>query len=181
MKNKSKIGGWKDLILLILLIITLISTEDVMAGMLIMPNSITVAITNLSLEEKNNCTIMVDLYGNPGYKSYINEHVINKMNISFKDYSKGVLPNEWDSSWKDESLKAGALAVKNFAWYTRNVNNKWNSLFNFDITDTTCDQVYNSSKTTLRTNQSVDSTFDYYAQENSMALKLICLNHQTNN
>ncbi|HDX9613033.1 TPA: hypothetical protein ROY01_004144 [Bacillus toyonensis] len=37
--------------------------------------------------------------------------------IDFNEYIKNVLPNEWDLSSKDEALKAGALAVKMFAWY----------------------------------------------------------------
>ena len=32
--------------------------------------------------------------------------------VEFYDYCKGVLPNEWYSTWNEESLKAGAQAVK---------------------------------------------------------------------
>lgn len=35
----------------------------------------------------------------------------------FARYCKDVLPNEWSASWKTDSLKAGAIAIKMFAWY----------------------------------------------------------------
>jgi peptidoglycan hydrolase-like amidase len=37
--------------------------------------------------------------------------------INYKEYVKNVLPNEWTASWDMEALKAGALAVKTYAWY----------------------------------------------------------------
>lgn len=37
--------------------------------------------------------------------------------IDFLDYCKHVLPNEWDEDAPEEALKAGAMAVKLYAWY----------------------------------------------------------------
>lgn len=37
--------------------------------------------------------------------------------VGFDDYVLNSLPNEWVPSWEEESLKAGAVAVKMFAWY----------------------------------------------------------------
>jgi len=37
--------------------------------------------------------------------------------IPFQEYCEDVLPNEWIPSWNKESLKAGAMAIKMFAWY----------------------------------------------------------------
>lgn len=37
--------------------------------------------------------------------------------LTFDEYAKCVLPNEWYGSWKTESLKAGAVAIKTYAWY----------------------------------------------------------------
>ncbi|MEJ8546199.1 SpoIID/LytB domain-containing protein [Brevibacillus borstelensis] len=38
--------------------------------------------------------------------------------IGFRNtYLENVLPNEWISSWHEESLKAGAMSVKMFAWW----------------------------------------------------------------
>ncbi|TDY49513.1 stage II sporulation protein [Alicyclobacillus sacchari] len=37
--------------------------------------------------------------------------------VPFVTYCEDVLPNEWFPSWRPEALKAGAMAVKMFAWY----------------------------------------------------------------
>ena len=34
--------------------------------------------------------------------------------VDFKEYVKGVLPNEWYPTWDEELLKVGAVAVKNY-------------------------------------------------------------------
>lgn len=37
--------------------------------------------------------------------------------VPFRSYVENVLPAEWPAEWPAESLRAGALAVKNYAWY----------------------------------------------------------------
>lgn len=37
--------------------------------------------------------------------------------VGFEEYCDDVLPNEWLPSWDSETLRAGAIAVKMFAWY----------------------------------------------------------------
>lgn len=37
--------------------------------------------------------------------------------VPFDNYVQDSLPNEWIPSWQLESLRAGAMAVKMFAWY----------------------------------------------------------------
>ena len=37
--------------------------------------------------------------------------------VSFKPYTKNVLSREWIGSWTTESLRSGALLVRNYAWY----------------------------------------------------------------
>ena len=36
--------------------------------------------------------------------------------IPFDEYIAGVLPHEWIPSWHDESLRAGSLAIRTYAW-----------------------------------------------------------------
>lgn len=63
--------------------------------------------------------------------------------MPFADYLRNVLPNEWYASWPDASLDAGAVAVKQFAWYTAFIERKWSSQgYDFDLLDSTCDQHY---------------------------------------
>lgn len=37
--------------------------------------------------------------------------------VPFQDYVRDVLPAEWPNQWPAESLQAGAVAVKEYAWY----------------------------------------------------------------
>lgn len=53
----------------------------------------------------------------------------------FDDYLQNVLPNEWLPSWEDNSLRAGAIATKMFAWY-HHLNPIKQSGFTFDVDNT---------------------------------------------
>ena len=70
--------------------------------------------------------------------------------VDFRAYVKNVLSREWISSWTTESIRAGALAVKNYAWYQVL---HWRGYLNeagacFDVFDSTRDQVYDPSRPT---------------------------------
>jgi len=70
--------------------------------------------------------------------------------VDFGTYVKNVLSREWISSWTTESLRAGALAVKNYAWYQvihwRGYTTADGACF--DVFDSTRDQHYDPSKPT---------------------------------
>jgi hypothetical protein len=74
--------------------------------------------------------------------------------LPLEDYVKGVLPHEWISSWKEESLKAGSVAIRTYAsaWVAKGGKYKC-----ADLCDTTYSQVYKDS-TLPKTNQAVDAT-----------------------
>lgn len=74
--------------------------------------------------------------------------------IPFEDYVKGVLPNEWIASWPSESLKAGAVAVRSYAWGWILAGGKYDCA---DLDDTTWSQVYNETRHP-NTNAAVDAT-----------------------
>ncbi|MGQ0608602.1 MAG: SpoIID/LytB domain-containing protein [Chloroflexota bacterium] len=70
--------------------------------------------------------------------------------VDFRTYVKNVLSREWISSWTTESLRSGALAVKNYAWYQVL---HWRGHVNgagqcFDVFDSTRDQHYDPSRPT---------------------------------
>ena len=67
--------------------------------------------------------------------------------VDFNVYCKNVLPNEWYSTWPEESLKSGALCVKMVGWY-RVENPKYNG---YDITATDSDQTYVENSSTIAT------------------------------
>jgi hypothetical protein len=78
--------------------------------------------------------------------------------IDFKEYVKHVLPNEWVASWPTESLRAGAMAAKMYAWSYIAVGGKWSDA---DVYDSTCDQVYNPAVSYTSTNSAVDFTWNW--------------------
>ncbi|WP_206831985.1 SpoIID/LytB domain-containing protein [Alicyclobacillus fructus] len=56
--------------------------------------------------------------------------------VPFTTYCEDVLPNEWFPSWHPEALKAGAMAVKMFAWY-HHLHPVTIDGFTFDVDNTT--------------------------------------------
>ena len=85
--------------------------------------------------ENNSCTGRVDV-------------------IPLEDYVKGVVPHEWIPSWHDESLRAGSIAARSFAWGWINAGGKYDCA---DLDDTTRSQVYREDRT-ARATAAVDST-----------------------
>jgi len=89
--------------------------------------------------------------------------------VSFKPYTKNVLSREWIGSWTTESLRAGALIVRNYAWYQVL---HWRGGVDasgacFDIRDDTWDQVYDPSQPTWTTAAAaVDATWGGLVHQN---------------
>jgi len=80
--------------------------------------------------------------------------------VPLDDYVKGVLPNEWLRHWEPEALKAGAIAVKQFAVTTYNRKGY--------LWDCNYDQVYNPSKRTPETDKAVDDTWNIWLLNNGI-------------
>ena len=76
--------------------------------------------------------------------------------IDFKDYVKHVLPNEWVRTWPRESLRAGAMAAKMYAWEITAAGGRWSDA---NVYDSVCDQVYIPGVTYGSTNNAVDFTW----------------------
>lgn len=74
--------------------------------------------------------------------------------LPFESYVKGVVPNEWIASWGDESLKAGAVAARTYAFYWVHKGGKYMCA---DIDDTTASQVYKDT-TSAKASADVDAT-----------------------
>ncbi len=74
--------------------------------------------------------------------------------IPLEDYVKGVLPHEWIASWGGESLRAGALAVRTYAWNWISRGGKYTCA---DLDDTTRSQVYQDGHS-ASTDAAVDAT-----------------------
>ncbi|HLD73183.1 MAG TPA: SpoIID/LytB domain-containing protein [Candidatus Nanoarchaeia archaeon] len=143
--------------------IVLFLSIDVSANLLTFPDSIKVAITNLSWDEKTDCPKLEATHGD-GLEQYIKNHTVTVDTVPLKLYTQRVLDNEWNTTWNQESLRSGAMAVKLYGWYRVDEPQKW-SLIGADVVDFTCDQMYDET-TQLKTNQSVDDTWSYYAEKN---------------
>jgi hypothetical protein len=78
----------------------------------------------------------------------------------FMFYVKHVLPREWPPPWPDNSLRAGAIAVKTYAWHRAMPNGARASGSGcFDIYSTTDDQVFDPTFSHANTDQAVNVTF----------------------
>ncbi|MFP3855154.1 MAG: SpoIID/LytB domain-containing protein, partial [Anaerolineales bacterium] len=117
------------------------------------------AMGDLTAEDQTDeplpATIDVRVTGDP-YCDLDNEYTVET--IDFKEYVKHVLPNEWSASWPGESLRAGAMAAKMYAWSIVAAGGKWSDA---DVYDSTCDQVYNPSIEYQSTNDAVDFTWNW--------------------
>lgn len=85
--------------------------------------------------------------------------------VGFKDYVKTVLPREFPSSWPMETIKAGAVAVKSYAWYY--VDHPWRA--ECHLSDTTRHQKYDpedrNNPPTAKTNAAVEETWHLRMEE----------------
>ncbi len=80
--------------------------------------------------------------------------------VPFRDYVKHVLPMEWIPSWEPDALKAGAMAVKSYAWYWISRGGKQGTL-GADVKDNVEDQVYDPNVSYASTDAAVEATFPY--------------------
>jgi hypothetical protein len=87
--------------------------------------------------------------------------------ISFKEYVKHVLPNEWVPTWAPHALRAGAMAVKEYAWYWVARGGKQVDL-GADVKDNTDDQVYDPNVSYASTDAAVDATWQYAMTRNGL-------------
>jgi hypothetical protein len=78
--------------------------------------------------------------------------------VDFNEYVKNVLPNEWYLSWPYESLRAGAMAVKMYAWQIVADGGKYDDA---DVFNSVCDQVYIPGVAYYRTNNAIDFTWNW--------------------
>ncbi|MEE2787481.1 MAG: SpoIID/LytB domain-containing protein [Myxococcota bacterium] len=74
--------------------------------------------------------------------------------IPLEEYVKGVVPHEWIASWTDESLRAGAIAARSYAWGHILGGGKYTCA---DLDDTTRSQVYKDDRNE-KVSRLVDST-----------------------
>jgi hypothetical protein len=78
--------------------------------------------------------------------------------VDFHEYVRNVLPNEWITSWPRESLRAGAMAVKMYAWQIVASGGRYEDA---DVWDSTCDQVYIPGVAYASTDRAIAYTWNW--------------------
>ncbi|BAU26737.1 stage II sporulation protein [Aneurinibacillus soli] len=95
----------------------------------------------------------------PGGEPNPRGRILYVMSLPFETYIRNVLPNEWLPTWEPESLKAGAMAIKMFAWYHAlnpvTIDNQ-----KFSVDNTTNFQVYREGTSMPRTNAAFDEVMN---------------------
>ncbi|WP_040290687.1 SpoIID/LytB domain-containing protein [Alicyclobacillus hesperidum] len=79
--------------------------------------------------------------------------------VGFEEYCEDVLPNEWMPSWNTEALKAGAIAVKMFAWYWT-LHPTTEGGFTYDVDNTTNFQTFKYLSGQVATDLAVQETWN---------------------
>ncbi len=93
--------------------------------------------------------------------------------VLFVDYLRNVLANEWVAAWPSAALDAGAIAVKQYAWYTVVVERKWRDRgYPFDLIDNTCDQYYRDASADPRTDAAIQRTWTTVVTRDSRLLRM---------
>lgn len=99
--------------------------------------------------------------------------VIRVDTLDFKTYVKNVLPNEWYAVWGNDapdSLRAGAMAVKMFAWWRVNLGGV--RPLGAEVVDNTCDQRYIPNSNDPRTDAAIDETWDYLMRRDGQVVEI---------
>lgn len=93
--------------------------------------------------------------------------------LPFAQYVENVLPHEWISGWNAEALKAGAVAVKSYAWFwVTHYGGYLNQPSNcFDVTDDTSFQVYRPNSAIASTTNAVVSTWNVVARKSGQVMQ----------
>jgi hypothetical protein len=90
--------------------------------------------------------------------------------MDLKEYIKNVLPNEWVSTWHPQSLMAGAMAAKMYAWYKIIIPSYHPE--GVDVVDNTCDQVFFPNSHRDTTDAAVDATWHYRMSRNNRVIEI---------
>ncbi len=117
-------------------------------------------------------TIQVRVAGSPYHCDPWRSYTVEE--VQFRDYVRHVLPNEWhlvdagggEGYW--ESMRAGAVAVKMYAWFWISQGGKWPDA---DVWDSTCDQVYNPAVEYASSNAVVDYTWNWMLTKEGQLLE----------
>ncbi|MCL6515438.1 SpoIID/LytB domain-containing protein [Alicyclobacillus sp.] len=109
---------------------------------------------------------------NPSGESDPRGRILWVQTVPFDEYCEDVLPNEWVPSWHIEALKAGAMAVKMFAWY-HHLHPVTIDGFTFDVDNTVNFQTFRYWSRQPETNAAVRAVHNaVYVKPNGEIIEL---------
>jgi peptidoglycan hydrolase-like amidase len=109
---------------------------------------------------------------NPSGESDPRGRILWVQTVPFIQYCQDVLPNEWMPSWDLDSLMAGAMAIKMFAWY-HHLHPVTIDGFTFDVDNTVNFQAFRYLSRQPETNRAVYSMQRFaYTKPNGEIIEL---------
>jgi len=93
--------------------------------------------------------------------------VLRVEQVEMEYYVKNVLPNEWLPMWNAEAYKAGAEAIREFAWYWVNHGGKYPQ-YGADLDNSTESQVYKAGTGNNFTDSAVDAIWSQGWKKNGV-------------
>lgn len=81
--------------------------------------------------------------------------------VPFKDYVKAVVVSEFGTGWDESTMRAGAVAVKQYALYQYYTGGKWGGHEQGIMYDCDWDMYYNPAWRRSDADKAVDDTWDY--------------------
>jgi peptidoglycan hydrolase-like amidase len=109
---------------------------------------------------------------NPSGESDPRGRILWVQTVPFVQYCQDVLPNEWMPSWDQDSLMAGAMAIKMFAWY-HHLHPVTIDGFTFDVDNTVNFQAFRYLSRQPETNRAVYSVQRVaYTKQNGEIIEL---------
>jgi peptidoglycan hydrolase-like amidase len=109
---------------------------------------------------------------NPSGESDPRGRILWVQTVPFVQYCQDVLPNEWMPSWDLDSLMAGAMAIKMFAWY-HHLHPVTIDGFTFDVDNTVNFQAFRYLSRQPETNRAVYSVQRFaYTKPNGEIIEL---------
>ncbi|MBX5436014.1 MAG: SpoIID/LytB domain-containing protein [Alicyclobacillaceae bacterium] len=109
---------------------------------------------------------------NPDGESDPRGRILWVQTVPYDEYCEDVLPNEWMPSWHPEALKAGAMAVKMFAWF-HHLHPVTIDGFTFDVDNTVNFQSFRYYSRQPETTRAVQAVRPYaYVRPNGEIVEL---------
>ncbi|HYM83099.1 MAG TPA: SpoIID/LytB domain-containing protein, partial [Candidatus Dormibacteraeota bacterium] len=116
-----------------------------LAALLVLVGSFAPATTRHAVA--GTCSAWTTSYGPPPTIRVLRVATQVVENVPFQAYAANVMSWEWPASYPTEALRAGAVAVKQYAWYRAMAPRTTATGDCYDVRDDSWDQIYDPSRT----------------------------------